>query len=55
MRKYYQKTIWANSASGASLHIDSYKYRIVSSKVVGRKKYMKGYKYKYKIKYTERN
>ena len=59
-RKYYQKTVWASGTSGAGFHINSSKYRIVSMKTIGRKKYKpirKGgrkYQYKYRIIYTER-
>ena len=48
------KSVWARSKSGASLRIDSYKYRITSTKVIGRKKYANGYMYKYRMNYTPR-
>ena len=48
------KTVWARSKSGASLRIDSYKYRITSAKVIGRKKYTKGWMYKYQLRYVPR-
>lgn len=54
MAKRKQITVWSRSKSGASLRVDSYKYKIISSKVVGKKKYSNGYMYKYKIIYKER-
>lgn len=53
------KTVWAQTLSGASLRIDSYKYKITSHKRMGRKRVgtLKGkpvYKYKYKLNYVPR-
>lgn len=53
-RKYMQKTVESQTSSGALFGIDSYKYRVVSAKVVGRRTYQGRNFYKYKIRYTER-
>ena len=53
-KKYMQKTVESQTKSGALFGIDSYKYRIVSTKIVGKRGHQGRTFYKYQIRYTER-